>query len=151
MRTGSQLLEGEDTHHRIVASEFVRSAATTFATRIVLVGLGLATTVVVARSLGPEGRGLYAVALTIATLGVQLGNLGLHASNTYFVAKDRSLLSGLIGNTLVVTLGLGGLGAAVAGAVFHASVKPIFPELRIVRAALSAGTQTSIQGCLAWR
>ncbi|MGO9127636.1 MAG: flippase [Terriglobales bacterium] len=128
MRNGLHLLEGEDTHHRIVASEFVRSATTTFATRIVLMGLGLATTVVVARSLGPEGRGLYAVALTIATLGVQLGNLGLHASNTYYVAKDRSLLSGLIGNTLVVTLGFGGLGAAVAAAVFHA-----WPALAPVR------------------
>ena len=27
----------------------------------------------------------------------------------------------------------------LAGAIFHASVKPIFPELRIVRAALSPG------------
>lgn len=110
------------------SSDFARGVTATFITRILLLGAGLATTVVVARSLGPEGRGLYAVALTIATLGVQLGNLGLHASNTYYVAKDRSLLAGLIGNTLVLTLGLGGLGAAVAGAFFYA-----WPALSPVR------------------
>jgi len=104
----------------MLASEFVRGVATTFATRIVLLLVGLATTVVVARSLGPEGRGLYAVALTIATLGVQIGNLGLHASNTYYVAKNRSLLPTLMGNTLVVTFGAGGAAAAGVWMVFQA-------------------------------
>jgi len=103
----------------MLASEFVRGVTTTFATRIVLIFVGLATTVVVARSLGPEGRGLYAVALTIATLGVQIGNLGLHASNTYYVAKDRSLLPTLMGNTLVVTFAAGGAAAAGVWMVFR--------------------------------
>ena len=112
---------------RMLASEFVRSVAATFVTRILLIFVGLATTVVVARSLGPEGRGLYAVALAIATLGVQISNLGLHASNTYYVAKDRSLLPALMGNTLVVALGAGGVTAAGVWMVFQAwpSLAPI--------------------------
>src|SRR5205085_723016 len=46
-------------------------------------------------------------------IGMQFGNLGLHASNTYYVAKDGTLLPVLVGNTLVVSFGLGGTVALV--------------------------------------
>lgn len=100
------------------ASDFVHKVAETFATRILTLGIGLIVSVVVARILGPEGRGLYAVAVAVGAIGVQFGNMGLHASNTYLVAKDHSVLSSLVGNSLFVGLVLGGLGAALALAVF---------------------------------
>lgn len=94
-------------------SDFVRKVAETFVTRILLIGIGLITSVIVARILGPEGRGLYAVAVTIGAMGVQFGNLGLHASNTYYVAQRPSLLGLLMGNALVASFGAGGLGSIV--------------------------------------
>ena len=60
----------------------------TYATRILLIGIGLVSAVIVARLLGPQGRGIYAVAAATGALGVQFGNLGLHTSNIYFVARD---------------------------------------------------------------
>lgn len=103
---------------RIKRSEFIRQVGETFATRVLLIGIGLITTVIVARILGPEGRGLYAVAMAVSSIGVQFGNLGLHASNTYYVAKDRGLLPKLVGNTLMVSFCFGGLGAGLAWLVF---------------------------------
>lgn len=47
--------------------------------------------------------------MAIMALGVQFGNIGLHSSNTYFVAKDKSLLSLVVGNSCVVSIGLGTL------------------------------------------
>jgi len=91
-----------------------QSIAETYATRMLLIAIGLATTVVISRTLGPSGRGLFAVATAIAAIGVQFGNFGLHASNTYYVAKDRELLPVLIGNTLIVGLGIGGMAALLA-------------------------------------
>jgi O-antigen/teichoic acid export membrane protein len=101
-------------YHRAITSDFIRKVAETFVTRILLIGIGLITSVIVARTLGPEGRGLYAVASAISTIGVQFGNLGLHASNTYYVAQNRKLLPALVANTLMVSFGFGGLGAALA-------------------------------------
>jgi len=98
-----------DFFQRLLLSDFIRKVSGTFATRALLIGIGLITTVIVARVLGPEGRGLYAVALAISTIGVQFGNLGLHASNTYYVAKNPELLPALIGNTLVISFGVGTL------------------------------------------
>jgi len=95
-------------YSRIVSSDFMRKVGETFVTRIFLIGIGVATSVIVARALGPEGRGLYAVAATIGAIGVQFGNLGLHASNTYYVARDKKLLPALVGNTIMVSFAVGG-------------------------------------------
>ncbi len=102
----------------MLVSDFVRKVAETFVARVLLIGIGLITSVIVARILGPEGRGLYAVAAAVSAIGVQFGNLGLHASNIYYVAKDRSLLPGLVGNTLVVSFVFGGVGAFAAWILF---------------------------------
>jgi O-antigen/teichoic acid export membrane protein len=109
----------EALYRRLIGSDFIRKVAETFGTRILLIGIGLVTSVIVARILGPEGRGLYAVAATIGAIGVQFGNLGLHASNTYYLARDRSLLPALVGNSLLIGFVFGGLGAALAWVVFH--------------------------------
>lgn len=101
-----------------IPPDFVSKVVETFTTRLVVIATGMLTTVAVARALGPAGRGLYAVAAAVGAIGVQLGNLGLHASNTYSVARDRNRLPELLGNSLVVGIGLGGLAAAIAGIVF---------------------------------
>lgn len=120
-------------------SAIVRKVVETFAARVLLIGIGLGTSVLLARALGPEGRGQLAVAGVIGAMGAQLGNLGLHASNTYFVARDRARLPALLGNTLVVSLVLGGLGAAAAWAMLVLS-----PVLAPVHSRLLALALTSI-------
>ena len=103
-----------------------RSIVETYATRILLIAIGFATTVIISRTLGPSGRGLFAVAAAIGAIGIQFGNLGLHASNTYYVAKDRELLPVLVGNTLVVSFGLGGM-AALFGWILAATSPNLAP------------------------
>ena len=108
----------------LVGSDFVRKVAETFVTRIALILIGLATSVVIARMLGPEGRGLQATIAAITALGIQFGNLGLHSSNTYYVSRDASLLPTLVGNSLLVSFGGAGLVSLIAFVVFSA-----FPSL----------------------
>jgi O-antigen/teichoic acid export membrane protein len=93
----------------LLSSSLLRNVIETYATRVLLMGVSLVTTIVVARLLGPGGRGLYAVAVATSAVGVQLGQLGLHTANVHFAARDPHLLPGLFGNTLVVSLGLGSL------------------------------------------
>lgn len=91
-----------ETSHTLYKSDFFKKTFETFSTKIFLILLGLFSSALISRILGPEGRGLLAAATTVGLIGVQFGNFGLHASNTYFVAKDRKLLSVLVSNTLVV-------------------------------------------------
>ena len=103
-----------------------RSIVETYTTRILLIAIGFAMTVIISRTLGPSGRGLFAVAAAIGAIGIQFGNLGLHASNTYYVAKDRELLPVLVGNTLVVSFGIGGT-AALFGWILAATSPKLSP------------------------
>lgn len=88
---------------------FFKSVVETFITRIIIVLVSLVTTVIVARLLGPEGRGLYTIASTIGALGIQFGCLGLHSANTNFMSKDKTLLPTLVSNSLAMSFGLVGL------------------------------------------
>lgn len=92
---------------RLVRSDFAQKVAETFGTRVFLIAINAVNTILIARLLGPEGRGQYAVAIAIAAIGAQLLSLGLQSANTYFVARERPLLERLASNSLA-------LGAAVA-------------------------------------
>ena len=94
---------------QLIKSEFFINVAETFTTRIILIVLSLVTGVIIARMLGPEGRGLFAMAMVVGTLGVQCTNLGLHSSNTIYVARDINNLPSLLGNSLIVSFGFGSL------------------------------------------
>lgn len=117
------------THARTVrSSDFARKVFETYATRLLLMVLGLVSTVIAARLLGPEGRGFYAVAIAAGALGVQFGNLGLHCSNVYFAAREPQSMGQLVGNSLAVSFGVGGLIAvAIVGLL---TVHPDWISLR---------------------
>ena len=102
----------------IEKSFFARSSLWTFSSRMITVAVGLIASIIIARYLGPEGRGIYGVALTIGAVLMQFGNLGLHSSNTYFSAKDERNTPYLIGNTLVFGFLLGLLVSIIGYFIF---------------------------------
>lgn len=77
--------------------------------RLASVLLGLPETILVAHLLGPQGQGIYKLALLIPALIGLIINLGLNIANVYYVGQDarnarvavaNSLWSGLIVGTL---------------------------------------------------
>lgn len=128
---------------RLASSEFVRQVSETYLTRLLLVALGFVNSVLVTRILGPEGRGLLAVANTLSASGVQLGNLGLQSSNTYYVSRDSRKLPVLIGNSLVVT------GACAAAALLAFGLLQLRPELAPIGGILLALTLLAVPAGLA--
>ena len=84
-----------------------------------MAALGVCSSVIAARALGPAGRGTYAVAAAIGAIGVQFLNLGLHSTNSYFLSKDHSLLPSLLANALFAGFLLGGTGAMALGGAFY--------------------------------
>lgn len=80
--------------------DFIHHVGMTFATRVFVLGINMVSLIFIARTLGPAGRGNYAVAITLATMGVYLGLLGLNAANTYHVAQKKELVPQLLVNNL---------------------------------------------------
>lgn len=105
----------------------VLSIGATVIVRAALLGLGMATTVLVARQLGPTGRGEYAVAIALIGIGIQVANLGVHTSSSWAVARSPALLGPLLANGVAVAALVGTLTAVVGWILL--GVLPATPAL----------------------
>jgi O-antigen/teichoic acid export membrane protein len=75
--------------------------------------LGAATTVILARSLKPVGRGSLASVYALMTLLAQLGTFGVVSANPYFAAREPQLRARIAVNSLWLASVLGPVMAAV--------------------------------------
>ena len=101
---------------------FASGVAVTFATRLLILVCVVASSVIVARWLGPEGTGALAVLNVTVALALQLGSAGLPSATTYFIAKDRSSLARVWASGAMFNLAAGVLIAI--GLIGVASVRP---------------------------
>jgi len=93
-----------------------KNSAITFSSQILIFAVGFIASIILARALGPTGRGIYALIILIPTVMLKLGSLGIEASNVYFIgsrkyeAKDvfsNSLLSSILLGVILIFLFLG--------------------------------------------
>lgn len=94
----------------------------TFGNKVGVLALNVAGTIVIARTLGPVGRGAIAVAFSITLLLVQFGSVGLQSANPYFAIRDARSLPRVITNSVWVSVFFGAVLIAVGVAV-----KALFP------------------------
>jgi len=83
---------------------FQRDVTITLATRFISRVLMLATGIIIARILGPGGRGMVALALVLPAILQEFSNLGLDMANTHLSAKEPALTPQLTANTLTAYL-----------------------------------------------
>jgi O-antigen/teichoic acid export membrane protein len=91
------------------------------------------TSVIVARTLGPEGKGVYNLTLLVGSLLVLIINLGISGSLTYLIASKKYEISQLFSFAVISAIFLGGIG----GIVFY------FPYEIFLKNNFLAGTDTS--------
>jgi len=106
-------------------AEFARGGLWLTATRMVAVAARFLVGLIVARLLGPEGRGQYALLVLVPTILVQLLSLGLGQANTFFLGRRRAPAGPIAANSLL----LGGIGGTVAVAAFLVAWKAWQPSL----------------------
>src|SRR5437868_520845 len=80
---------------------FVSGVALTFFTRVLMLGGIFFAGVIVARWLGPGGFGIFGVLNVTVGLALQIGSAGLPSANTYFIARDRSVLAPIWANAIL--------------------------------------------------
>ncbi len=88
-------------------SRLLTGAWLTLGARSAAVVLGLGTSIVVARSLGPEGKGVYALVVLVAALLQTFGILGLDTATVYQTARERGAARRIARRTGTAAAGLG--------------------------------------------
>lgn len=91
--------------------KFIKHIISTFLTSILIFIFGLASSVIIARSLGPEGQGIYTLVMMLPSLILILTNLGISRSVIYHLSKgdiSRDLLVGnfIIASTAIIVLSI---------------------------------------------
>ena len=107
---------------------FSTNIALTLGARLIMLGAGLAASVIAARKLGREAFGFLAVLNVMVALAVQIGSAGLPSANTYFLSRDQNRLRQIA--IMSLKFGLIAGTALTVGAVLLARFRPsIFGEI----------------------
>ncbi len=86
---------------------FLYEVSVTFGTRALGLAIAILASVIAARFLGPFGKGALAVIGLVSSLAIQFGDLGLHASTTYFTARSPEALPRIVALSLWIAMVLG--------------------------------------------
>ena len=86
---------------------FAKNSFFYFLTDCIVLVLSFATNVLIARWLGPEGKGVLTLIFLIPALSTQLFNFGLHQSCIYFLGKIPDKSKEIINNLTVFSLVVG--------------------------------------------
>lgn len=111
------------------SGNFLRGTSFTFASNVLSLFIGLGTSVILARALGPEGKGVYALAALLPSLIVTFGNLGIGPATAYYVAKGEYRRQEILGSNMLLCLIISIVGIAVGFVLIIAFRQEIFPDV----------------------
>lgn len=121
---------GEDT--------IVSGAATAWMAQVAVYVLGFVASVLIARGLGPAGRGEYYLPVTAAMAAMTVMHLSLESANAYFFAERRIPLHELARNAGTLALVLGPLGTGLMWLVFGLTRDSVFEGVDAADYAIAA-------------
>ena len=99
-----------------------KNSAITFSSQILIFVSGLATSIILARALGPKGKGIYTLIILIPTVMLKLGSLGIEAANVYFTGSKKYKIEDIVSNSLLSSILLGSILFLLFFNIYHLSI-----------------------------
>ena len=81
----------------------VKTSISTFSARVISFLVSIVVNILIARILGPTGRGMWAALVFIPTMTYALLNFGIESSNVYFTGSKKYPPDQIINNSFLVT------------------------------------------------
>lgn len=116
---------------RMAERETARDVGGVLLANVAVLAIGALSSIVLARVLGPEGKGIYTMATLLPGLIVTFGNLGIGPATAFHTARGGYALRDVVGSNVALSLLLGGFGVAVGVVVaifFHGTAFPGISE-----------------------
>ena len=99
-----------------------KNSVITFSSQILIFVLGLATSIILARTLGPKEKGIYTLIILIPTVMLKLGSLGIEAANVYFTGSKKYKIEDIVSNSLLSSILLGSILFLSFFIIYHLSI-----------------------------
>jgi O-antigen/teichoic acid export membrane protein len=84
--------------------DYIKKTLSVLATQLLTLPLTLLAGILIARYLGPEGKGALAIMVLVATILKLISGLGIEFSNVFFLGKDKKLLNQIVTNNIIIWL-----------------------------------------------
>lgn len=110
---------------------FTRNVSITLATRIALIFIGIVTSVIMNRALGPEGKGLFSLAVLAAGIVFVVMNLGIGPASGFMLGRRKASLDELAGNWLSLSILIGGGALAISLALAPVLAPRLVPSVPV--------------------
>ncbi|RLF99309.1 hypothetical protein DRN58_05370 [Thermococci archaeon] len=95
-------------------NRFAKDTTITLATRTSSLLINISASIIIARVLGPEDKGIYSLAILLPTLVFTLFNLGISPSTVYHIGKGKYSLEKIFGNNLLLSVLNSSLGILIS-------------------------------------
>jgi|Deesub1362A_J573_1020465.scaffolds.fasta_scaffold01542_5 O-antigen/teichoic acid export membrane protein len=107
--------------------QFVKGTTITFVSRVLFFFLSLGTSIAIARVLGPQGKGIYTLAILLPTLITTLINLGIGPATVYHFAQGRYSRREILGSNIFFGFSISCLGLVVGLIIALFFQESLFP------------------------
>jgi len=87
-----------------MAGKFTINTLITLITRILQLFLGIASSVIIARVLGPKGKGVYSLVILLPTLLITFTNIGISSASIFYIGQKKYDLKEVLGNNIIFAL-----------------------------------------------
>lgn len=114
--------------------------AHTFKTKLSVQALGLVASILIARALGPEGRGRYYIPVTLATVALYLGNAGTERAQFRAWSRQEATPKGLVSAGVWLSGVLGIVVVGIGWAAFVLGSDSLFAGVQSVDVLMVLGT-----------
>ena len=104
-----------------------------------VVALTFGVGIIIARVLGPEGKGAYSLIILVPSMLSVIGNLGIGIANAYFSGKKKYELSDIASNSVILALMLG-IATTITFLVYYHIFQPSFLRDAQPKEALALAT-----------
>ena len=81
--------------------KFTKNILITFGTRVFQLILGIGSSVIIARMLGPQGRGIYSLAILLPGLLAVFTNLGIGPASVFYIGKKKYSPKEIFGTNII--------------------------------------------------
>ena len=115
-------------------NSFVRDAASVFSSRIITLGITFVSGVLLARLLGPEGKGILAAIAIYPTLIISIAEMGVRQAAIYHLGKKVHPERDVIGTVMFLLLFSSLFGIALCAGIYFLIDSSNFTPLLIVLA-----------------
>lgn len=97
---------------------FIKKSLAIFTTSVSLFFLNTITSVIIARTLGPEGKGVFTIIFLVPSFLLMFSNLGISVANIYYIGKREDKLEDIVSNSVFFSIVLGVAGISLFALAF---------------------------------